>query len=141
MGYATYTAKRELAPGHVANTSYTIPLTLTQEGFEFTGKDLKETPKSLSGVIETLYFGSEKVWSVTLEPVPDEESFLLREFIGSTADGQAFAFDPYGSDGAPSSRLMTVKRNDEGAKESVFMRTGDPGGADAVQFSFEVREA
>jgi hypothetical protein len=141
MGYATYIAKRELAPSHVENSTYTIPLTLTQEGFEFTGKDLKESPKSLSGVIETLYFGSEKVWMITLEPVNDEESFLLREFIESTADGQSFAFDPYGSEDAPSSRLMTVKRNDDGAKETVFLRTGDPGGADVVQFSFEVRQA
>jgi hypothetical protein len=141
MGYATYIAKREFAPGHVENTSYTIPLTLTQDGFEFIGKDLKETQKSLSGATETLYFGSEKIWTITLEPVNDEESLLLREFIESTADGQSFAFDPYGSEDSPSGRLMTVKRNDDGAKESVFLRTGDPGGADAVQFSFEVRRA
>lgn len=139
MGYATYVAKRELAPGHTEDETYTIPLSLTQEGFEATGKDLKETPKSLSGAIETLYFGSEKIWSVTLEPVSDEESALLREFIESTADGQAFEFDPYGSEDSPSSRLMTVKRNDDGARESVFLRTGDPGGADLIQFSFEVR--
>jgi len=141
MGYATYIAKRELAPGHVESISYTLPLTLTQDGFEFIGKDLKESQKSLSGVIETLYFGSEKIWTVTLEPVNDEESFLLREFIESTADGQAFTFDPYGSEDNPSSRVMTVKRNDDGARETVFLRTGDPGGADCVQFSFEVRLA
>lgn len=141
MGFATYTAKRELAPGHVENTSYTIPLSLTQDGFESSSKDLKETQKSLSGAIETLYFGSEKIWAVTLEPVSDEESLLIREFIESTADGQSFTFDPYGSEDRESSRLMTVKRNDDGAKESVFLRTGDPGGADSIQFSFEVREA
>jgi hypothetical protein len=141
MGFATYSAKRGLAPGHAENTSYTIPLTLTQDGFEFIGKDLKETQKSLSGVVEVLYFGSEKIWSVTLEPVSDEESLLLREFIGSTADGQAFTFDPYGSEASPSSRVMTAKRNDDGAKETVFLRTGDPGGTDSFQFSFEVREA
>lgn len=141
MGFATYIAKRELAPSHVENTSYTIPLTLTQEGFESNSKDLKETQKSLSGAVEVLYFGSEKIWAITLEPVSEEEAFLLREFIESTADGQSFTFDPYGSDDAPSTRLMTVKRNDDGAREAVFLRTGDPGGADSVQFSFEVREA
>jgi hypothetical protein len=140
MGWATYVAKRELAPGHVADDSYTIPLTLTQEGFESIGKDLKETPKSISGAVEVLYFGREKIWAITLEPVSDEESLLLREFIESTADGQTFSFDPYGTEAAPR-RVLSVKRNDEGAKETNFLRTGDPGGSDAVQFSFEIREA
>lgn len=140
MGFASYTARRELAPGHVAETDYVLPLNLTQDGFESIGKDLKETQKSLSGVIETLYYGSEKMWTVTLEPVNDEESLLIREFIESTADGQTFVFDPYGSEDAPR-KSLTVKRNDDGAKETVFLRTGDPGGADAVQFSFEIRAA
>lgn len=140
MAWATYTARRELAPNHDAETLYTIPLTLTQDGFESNSKDLKEVPKSISGDIEVLYFGSEKIWSVTLEPVSDEESLVLREFIESTADGQSFTFDPYGTADRPSSKSMAVKRNDEGAKEVVFMRTGDPGGQDVVQFSFEIRE-
>lgn len=141
MGFATYIARRELAPGHTDGGSYTLPLTLTQDGFEYIGKDLKDTQKSLSGAVETLYFGRERIWAITLEPVTDEESVLIREFIESTADGQEFTFDPYGSDDVPSSRQITAKRNDDGAKEAVFLRTGDPGGADLIQFSFEVREA
>lgn len=140
MGWASYVATREFAPGHTDGQSYIIPLSITQDGFEAIGKDLKETQKSLSGAAEVCYYGRERIWSVTLEPVSDEESLLLREFIESTADGQAFEFDPYGSEAAPR-RQLTVKRNDDGAKEAVFLRTGDPGGADAVQFSFEIREA
>ncbi len=140
MAWASYTAKRELAPSHVADAVYEIPLNLTQDGFESISKDLREMQKSLSGKVEILYYGSEKIWSVTLEPVSDEDSLLIREFIESTADGQEFQFDPYGSIDAPR-KVMAVKRNDEGAKETVFLRTGDPGGTDAVQFSFEIRTA
>ena len=138
MGFATYTATRDLAPGHEEGEAYTIPLSLTQDGFEFIGKDLKEMQKSLSGNAEVLYYGRERIWTVTLEPVSEEESLLLREFIESTADGQEFVFDPYGTEDAPRKEML-VKRNDEGAKELAFLRTGDPGGADFVQFSFEVR--
>lgn len=140
MGWASYTARRELAPQHIAEVVYEIPLVLTQDGFESISKDLREMQKSISGKVETLYYGSEKIWSVTLEPINDEESLLIREFIESTADGQEFQFDPYGSVDAPR-KMMVVKRNDDGAKETIFLRAGDPGGADAVQFSFEIRLA
>lgn len=139
MAWATYIARHDLAPLHFAATEYTIPLALTQEGFTFRGADLKVRNEMLSGRVETIYHGRKRIWRVTLEPIEEGESALIREFLGSTADGQQFSFDPYGTIDAPQ-REMTVVREDDGATEDPWMRAGDPAGADLVQFSFDIRQ-
>lgn len=136
MGWVTYTAQRSLAFNHFAGTGYTLDLQLTE--FRAQGADLKEEQKSISGVVEVQYFGRENIWQVTLAPVKDNESQLLREFIDSTADGQSFSFDPSGSAAAPSRRAMQVVRSDTGVTEQPFIDSGDDEGM--VQFSFAVRQ-
>ncbi len=133
MGYATYTAKRSLANSHAIDVAYTIPLSL--QDLVFAGADLKVPQKSLSGKVETLFFGQEKIYRVILEPILDAESAAVREFIDSTADGHTFVFDPHGLPGQPV-RELTVIREDSGATESIRLRDG----IDAwVQFEFEIR--
>jgi hypothetical protein len=136
MGWATYTAQRELAFNHFAGTAYTLPLELTE--FRAKGGDLKTQQQSLSAKVEIQYYGTEKIWHVTLAPINDTESELVREFLGSTADGQAFTFDPSGDADHPSRRLMTVVRADSGASEEPFNGMG--GDEDMVQFGFDIRQ-
>jgi hypothetical protein len=140
MGWATYTAQRDLAPGHLVGSQYTVELSLTHDGFVFQGRDLKIKNKMLSGRVETIYHGRERLWHVVLEPVEEGDSTELREFLGSTADGQPFVFDPFGSIAAPA-KTMIVTRDDEGAVEDAFLRTGSPEARDCVQFSFDIRQA
>jgi hypothetical protein len=137
MGWAIYTARRDIAPGHFAGTAYTLPLSLTD--FAFRGGDLKNVQKSLAGNTETQYLGRERTWRVVLEPMNEEETAIVREFLGSTADGQEFVFDPFGTPDNPV-REMAVKREDEGFSEIAFLRVGDPDRTDSVEFSFEVRQ-
>jgi hypothetical protein len=138
MGWATYVARRDLAPGHSAATTYTLPLVLT-EFQKRAGGDLKTVSKAIAGNSEVVYHGRERIWRVMLEPMAEEDTALVREFLGSTADGQEFQFDPYGTPDNPR-KEMTVKREDDGADESSFLRNGDPDGTDSVEFSFEVKQ-
>lgn len=139
MAWATYTARRDLAPLHFTSTEYTIPLALTQEGFVPRHVDLKVRNEMLTGRVETIYHGRKRIWHVILEPVEEGDAALIREFLGSTADGQQFSFDPIGSIDAPV-REMLVVREDDGATEDPWMRAGDPAGTDLVQFSFDIRQ-
>lgn len=138
MAEVSYIARRRLAPNHFAGTTYDLPISLSDLRRPSEG-DLKRTPKSLSGVVETLYFGRERIWHVTLEPVQVSEAALLYEFLESTADGQVFTFDPYASADSPSQPLSVV-REDMGYTEDVRVRQGLGGFTDFVQLSFSVRE-
>jgi len=138
MGWAFYIARVDLAPSHVAETTYEIPLVITGDGFQFIGKDLKTKQKSISGVVETNYFGRERIWRITLEPIQEQEAAVLREFLASTADGQPFTFDARGTPDMPLAE-MTVVRDDEGASEELFIK--GLYGERMIQFGFDVREA
>lgn len=138
MACVTYEARRGLAPGHVVGETYSLPLSiasLTRPD----GGDLKEVAQSISGDVEVQYFGSIRVWSVTLAPVRVSEAGNFYEFLRSTADGQTFTFDPYGSDGHPVS-LMNVVRSDSGYTDAEFQREGKGGNSDLVSLGFQVRE-
>mgnify|MGYP001128290258 CR=1 FL=1 len=138
MAAVTYVARRGLAPAHSAGTAYTFPLSISdlQRPQQ---SDLKYESKSISGQVETLYFGEERIWTVTLAPVRIADAAILYEFLRSTGDGQDFTFDPYGTT-VTSVQPLTVKRSDNGFSESVFQRLGQGGLTDWVQFGFSVRE-
>lgn len=133
MPSVTYEARRDLATGHSAGTDYALDFDISDLQRPSAG-DLKVMTKSLDGTMETLYFGREKIWSVTTTPVQvsSVEADLLYEFLGSTADGQEFNFDPYDDGG------VQVSRNDEGFTETTASQIN--GVDDYVQFSFKVRE-
>lgn len=103
------------------------------------GDDLKVRTESISGSVETLFFGERRIWTVNTIPVSASSDVALElyEFLRSTADGQNFDFDPYGTEDVPS-LLMTVVREDDGYTESLFMAVDGTG--DYVSFSFQVRE-
>jgi hypothetical protein len=130
----TYVAKRDLASGHVEDTEYSLEFEISDLRRP-SGGDLKVKTKSLDGSMETLYFGRERIWGVTVVPVQisSEQAELLYEFLGSTADGQQFTFDPYDD-----STGYQVSREDDGAEETPFSQID--GVNDYAQFSFQVRE-
>lgn len=138
MASATYIARRGLIAGHTAGIQYTFDFE-TQRITRPNGDDLKVRSESLSGAVETLYFGERRIWSVQTTPVAASaaESLELQEFLRSTADGQSFDLDPYGTEASPVAS-MTVLREDDGYTEELFMAVDGTG--DYVSFSFQVRE-
>lgn len=137
MGWVSYTATDdELAPGHAAGQSYTLPITLDADGFRERWTELRERQTSISGVVETQRFGSVRTYAVLLEPVQEQESALIREFLASTANGQSFEFDPRGTPDSPVAQ-MTVVREDDGPTVEPFGRGIN--GERLTRYSFEVR--
>jgi len=133
MSAVTYEARREIVSYHFEGSDYSLTFDISDLKRP-SGGDLKTTTESLDGSTETLYFGRKKVWGVTTAPVQVSSALaaLLYEFLGSTADGQEFTFDPYGNGG------FQVVREDEGFTESTFQPIN--GVDDYVQFGFQVRE-
>lgn len=138
MARVTYTARRALAPGHVAEETYTVPISIADLKRP-DGGDLKEVQQALSGKAEIQWYGEVRTWSVTLAPVRVTDAAILFEFLRSTADGQTFVFDPYGSEGHPVSQ-MNVMRADTGYTDAPFQNVGAGGYTDWVSLGFQVRE-
>lgn len=138
MSFVTYTARRSLVSGHVAETDYNLELELTDRLVPSV-EDLKKKQESLSGKVETQFYGQVKTREVELAPVSLENTAQIIEFLDSTADGQEFIFDPYGTEAEPSDYATAVIREDTGYSERRFMTRS--GLNDAVQYTFTVREA
>jgi hypothetical protein len=139
MAYVTYVARESLALGHVAEAEYTLPVKLTPN-LRRPRKTLKQSQESISGKVEIQYYGRVTTWSVELEPMPLNEALIVVEFLDSTADGQQFEFDPYGSPTFPSAYARAVIREDDGYDEPRVLPRGRGGLDDYVQYSFTVRE-
>ena len=137
MPFATYLATESIAPGHVLNAQYTIRFQVQRA--DQSTEILKREPRAMAGNKETLHFGRIRRWSITLAPFPAEELPYYEEFMDSTADGQAFILDPYGSELAPG-KPMTVDREDTGHSPSRRIITGDPIYSDMIEISFQVSE-
>lgn len=134
MATVTYEARRNLVSYHVSGSDYSLDLD-TSALAPPSGSDIKTRTESLNGSVETLYFGRKRIWSATTIPVQASSGLcaLIYEFLGSTADGQEFAFDPYGT-----GELLTVIREDDGYTSSIFSQIN--GVDDYLQFTFQVRE-
>lgn len=136
MASITYVARRSLATGHVLGVTYSIETDLMQadRGVRY----LRERQQSLSGHVETNFFGSTAIWTIRTLPLPYEDTEILREMLDSTADGQEFSFDPYGTPDV-AVRLLTVVREDDGHDEERIVEVGD-WQVDRFGFSFQLRE-
>lgn len=137
MPWANYVASESIIPIHAAGTQYTLQfqLQIADQG----NKIEKAEPRALAGNKETLYFGRTRTWMITLDRTPVLEMPLIEEFLYSTADGQVFTFDPYGSPLNPV-RPMVVDRQDMGHTVRRAVLTGDPVHTDLFEFSFELNE-
>lgn len=139
MAYAEYVARRSIAPGHIVDTPYSLTLpNLVRCDIR---RDRKTSRKlSMSGVAETLFYYSKRVYSVQTEPVPLDQTALIIEFLESIDDGQSFTFDPYGTSSFRSPASAVVISDDQGYTQDRFMMRGQGGANDWFQFSFGVRE-
>lgn len=139
MPFAEYTARRALAPGHVAGNAYT--LILPSLVYCDPVRERKSSRQvSMSGRTETLWYFGKRGWRVRTEPVPLDEAGLLVEFLESIDDGQTFSFDPYGKPEAASPFSMYVISDDQGYTMSRVIQRGLGGGDDYFEFEFAVRE-
>lgn len=137
MPFVRYIAKESIVPGHVLNVQYTLAFSVQRA--DQSKQILKEMQRALAGNKETLYWGKISTWTVTMEPVPANQSALIEEFLDSTADGQQFSFDPWGTDIAPV-REMLCDREDMGYTPRRVTITGDPTYSDAIEYSFIINE-
>lgn len=133
MAYVSYEARRNLAPGRSSGVVYTIPLSL--QSAERSVRTNRRQTESLSGRVETLFYGERVYWDVEFRPFSGLFLPYMREFLSSTADGQTFEFDPYGSAETPSASKCSVIRDDEGYSEPRFIALGKGGENDY----FEIR--
>lgn len=138
MGFATYIARRQLAPGHVVGVSYTLPLILTVADRPSTL--LTRQPESLSGNVETLYFGEVTNWEFAVAAEPGRRQLVLREFLASIGDGQVFTLDPYGTPEVSSSELMNCVRTDRGTSAERVLSSHRDGENDYFAYRFSVRK-
>lgn len=138
MANAVYTASGGLISYHVLSASYSLDFEISDLRPP-SGDVLRTRQESISGKVETNYYGTRKVWSVTTIPYQrsSEIAKILREFLYSTDDGQQFAFDPYGFDDNAVEPLSVI-REDEGFTEEKFQEID--GVNDYVRYSFQVRE-
>jgi len=139
MAFVEYVARRRLAPGHVLDAPYTLVLP-SLERCEITRGRKTSRRVSLSGIAETLFFYSKRIYSVQTEPVPLDEARNLIEFLESVDDGQSFTFDPYGSPDFRSADAAVVVSDDQGYTMQRALQRGRNGADDWFSFSFGVRE-
>jgi hypothetical protein len=122
-------------PDHQLNVGYVIDFKVSDIAPP-AGGSIVTRQESLSGRIETNYYGERRIWTVKTQPYERSSDIAarLREFLRSTADGQTFSFDPYGR----GTTVVSVIREDEGFSEDAFLQID--GLHDFVQYGFQLRE-
>lgn len=133
MAAVTYTAWRSLVSGHVEGDEYSLDIPLAS--LERRVAEEKERTESLSGNEETLLHRLDVFWSCTTANIKEADIGALREFLDSTAGGEQFTFDPYGSVASPDDPV-TVKRRGSGYREQRVGRV-----ARVYRVSFEMKES
>jgi hypothetical protein len=128
----TYVARRSLIAGHVAGTEYV--LTVDTTALVRTTKAEKVTQRALGGAAETLYFRTDREWSITFAPLRGLQLAALIEFLDSTERGETFRMTLLG-DALPG---FICRRTDDAYTLSEFMPLGDPAALDWFQTSCSV---
>lgn len=138
MANAIYVASGGLISYHVLSATYSLDFEISDLRPP-SGDVLRTRQESISGKVETNFYGARKIWGVTTIPYQrsSELAKLLREFLYSTDDGQSFTLDPYGFDDNVVTSLSVI-REDEGFTEDKFQEIN--GVDDYVRYTFQVRE-
>ena len=110
MSYVTYTALRRLKSGHSASTAYSIEF--DSEALTPGINGVSEINKSLGGSKESIFKRFEETWNVT-STFQNESTFNdWMEFFASTAGGEAFTFDAYGTVASPDNAQTATRTGD-----------------------------
>ena len=126
MARFVYIAKRDITAGHSANAQYTIDDDLSDATPSYSER--KQENQSVGGATHTIYESRTKEWQVkTAAAKGDADNGSWLEFLGSTAAGETFTFDPYGT-----TNLLQAVRVGDFSVERVGPR-------DWYAYSFRVR--
>lgn len=138
MTAITYTAQRELSPGHAASTQYNIRLFCT--GIDYDKDEKKTETLSLSGdVSQTVVLRRKKIWRVTTQLYSRDTGIdVIREFLESVSEGETFSFDEFGLVGAPDNPIDVVLHR--AYDEKRVSKQGNGGRDDLFRFTFTIRE-
>lgn len=115
----TYIARRSLYADHVAGDEYTLSIDTTIR--QASRHAERQQQRSLSGVIETLWYYGERNWSVQFAPVQGDDLLALQEFLDSTESGDAFTMTLLGESQPP----IRCKRTDDGYTLMKYMDVGN----------------
>lgn len=132
MAAVTYTATRSLIAGHTAGVEYDLDIPLAS--LQRSTREIKETTEALSGTEETLLHRIEVQWACGSSGIDEADMPALREFLDSTAGGEAFTFDAYGSV-ATADDPRTCIRQGNGTRENRIGMTRK------YRVSFSVKES
>lgn len=121
MGYIVYTRSRSMLGGSDGK--------LHPEFQKFTAahKDSSTEQDSMDGSnVETTYFGRVKYYNVQTPPIPIADWLKWEEFWHSTAGGETFTIDNFGTEAVPNNALSvkmvpnTWKIEEPGPRHQVY---------------------
>jgi hypothetical protein len=130
----TYVARRSLIGGHVAGTEY--QLTADTTSLVRTVKPEKITQRAIGGAAETLYFRTDREWSMTFAPLRGAQLAALLEFLDSTERGETFRLTLPG-EAVPGT---ICRRTDDAYTLAEYLPLGDPASRDWFTTSCSVIE-
>ncbi len=113
-----YTAKRSLAPGHVAGQVYTLDLDIVEAVPNVV--DVRGDARSAGGAVESTFERQDVYWIIDTAPFSGEMVKRVIEFLDSIESGETFRVWLTDGDIVP---LALKQEGEAGAVES-FMRTG-----------------
>lgn len=133
----TYTAKREIASGHSASTTYTIDVKCIEIK---PGRDIKKNEsRAMDGITtETQLVYNLKTWKITTQALVGTPLDYMREFLQSVIGGETLQFDEFGFAASPDNAISAILVGDY--DEARAVRQGDGGAGDYFRFSFTIRE-
>lgn len=133
-----YTARRSLAPGHVAGGLYTMNLYVTQKD---RGRRVqREQSTSLSGLTYTTYYNGRQTYAIETRPMTLTETREMREFLDSAEDGQIILFSPTAWAGASPEGFISCMLDNNTYQEVRSVQRGDDQTNDRFTFRFSLIE-
>lgn len=132
----TYTARRSLTGGHVADSDYSIDLSCVSIDRQ---KDNRKTEqRALSTKTSTLLWRNSDRWQITTKAVRGQERLGVLEFLESVVGGEGFTFDEFGTIAQPDNAVAVILEGDY--RETRAVRQGDGGRDDYFRYSFRIRK-
>lgn len=140
MTAVTYTARRELIGGHVAESVYSMNLRALEGYPRRSRKVVADSAESLAGYVETLRHNARYRWEVQVLTTTLAERLQMREFLASTEGRETFTFDEFGSVASPGTTVL-VRRPTLDFDEQPIGGSATSPIDEACYFKFDVEAA
>ncbi|MDG9671813.1 hypothetical protein ONV78_29020 [Hahella sp. CR1] len=129
--YVEYTARRFIAPGHVAGGNYWIDVKLTR--CDFDAQIEAQTTTALSGKSKTLLHRIDQTYDIATVYMNQLEQLAeMREFLGSVSGGESFMVSLHGDRVSPLQPAML---------DPITWKEERYGTTDYFRYTFKVRVA